>query len=81
MGVRVKLLKSFDLPQIIYLVDAIEMRLHAFYCHRLPISKALSFQNLRKGTFSKLANQAILFKDLKSKWYLLCIIFNYYNIS
>ena len=44
--VRIQPLQCLDLAQVVDLVDAVEMRLHAFYGNVLPVAETLGFQHL-----------------------------------
>ena len=59
MWMRVQTLKSFDFAQVIDLVDAIEMALHALDSHILAISQTLRFQDLRERAFPELTDQTV----------------------
>lgn len=59
----VKPLQRFDLPQVVHLVDAVEMTFHALYCYILAVTKTLRFQHFRERSFSQFPDQSVLYSS------------------
>ena len=60
MNMRRQPPKSLNLTQIVHLVNAVKLGLHALDCHVLPRFDALCLQNLREGALSLLTYEPVL---------------------
>jgi len=63
MRVGVQSLQRFDLAQVVYLLQAIKVRLHAFDSDILAIAQGLRLEHFTKRAFSQLPNESVLCRN------------------